>query len=126
MIPSQLKYSQEHEWALIEGNIATIGITDYAVDELGDIVFVELAEVGSELDQMDEFGSIESVKTLSSLFAPLAGEIIEINNDVVQSPGTINESPYDQGWLVKIRISDEKEISSLMDAAAYEEFLDNQ
>ena len=124
MIPTHLKYTQEHEWALTEDDIVTIGITDHAVDELGEIVFVELPEVGTLIGQMDEFGAVESVKTLSSLFSPITGEIIEVNKDVVQSPGTINDSPYDEGWLVKIRLSEPNEIDDLMTSQEYESYLE--
>lgn len=122
-IPAELKYTKDHEWARIEGNVATIGITDYAQSELGDIVFVELPEVGRKTKQADSFGTIEAVKAVSDLFAPLSGEIIEINNTLADQPDVINKDPYGEGWLVKIRFVDKKEISNLLDKSKYEELI---
>ena len=125
MIKPDLKYTEEHEWIKVEGDTATIGITSYAADELGEIVFAELPEVGDSIAQMDEFGSIESVKTLSSLYLPLSGEITAINEDVPENPGTINDSPFDDGWLVKVKIEDTNEVDDLMTAEEYEAFLES-
>lgn len=124
MIPSDLKYTEEHEWIRLEGDKAIVGITQHAIDELGDIVFVDLPEVGRQIGQMDEFGSVESVKTISSLYLPLTGEIIEVNTDLQKNPMALNESPYDDGWLVKVSISDEKEIDDLMTADEYKSYLE--
>jgi len=119
MIPSNLKYTEEHEWVLIEGDIATIGVTQHAIHELGEIVYVELPTVGTEYSQMTAFGSVESVKTVSSLYLPLSGEIIQVNTELTNHPGLLNESPYDDGWMVKIRIHDTQEIDELLTPEDY-------
>jgi glycine cleavage system H protein len=122
-IPAELKYTKDHEWARIEGDIATVGITDYAQSELGDIVYVELPEVGKKTQQSDSFGTIEAVKAVSDLFAPLSGEIIEINHQLSDQPEVINKDPYGEGWLVKIKVSNKNEISKLLDKNKYEELI---
>ena len=122
-IPAELKYTKDHEWARIEGDVATVGITDYAQSELGDIVFVELPEVGKKTKQSDSFGTIEAVKAVSDLFAPLSGEIIEINHHLSDQPEVINKDPYGAGWLVKIKVSNKSEISKLLDKTKYEELI---
>ncbi len=119
--PDDLKYTKEHEWVRIEGNVATIGITDFAQGELGDIVFVEVETEGEDLDQDEVFGSIEAVKTVSDLFMPLSGTIAEFNSKVEDEPELVNKDPYGEGWIVKIAISDIEELGSLMDATAYQE-----
>ncbi len=119
--PDDLKYTKEHEWVRIEGNVATIGITDFAQGELGDIVFVEVETEGEDLDQDEVFGSIEAVKTVSDLFMPLSGTIAEFNSKVEEEPELVNKDPYGEGWIVKIAISDIEELGSLMDATAYQE-----
>ena len=124
MIPSDLKYTEEHEWVRVENDTAIVGITQHAVDELGEIVFVDLPEVGRQIGQMDEFGSVESVKTISSLYLPVGGEVIETNLELSKNPGYVNESPYEDGWLVKIALSDEKEIDDLMTPEEYKNFLE--
>lgn len=124
MIPEELKYTTEHEWVSIEGKIATVGITQHAADELGEIVFVELPAINTEITASDELGSIESVKTVSSFYAPLSGKIIEVNTELTEEPGNLNEEPYGDGWLVKIAFSDEKEFDDLLDADAYKEHLE--
>jgi len=118
--PDDRKYSDEHEWALVEGGVATIGITQYATSSLGDVVFVELPESGTELGQFDKFGEIESVKAVSDLFTPVGGKIIEVNTAVVDMPEKVNEDPYTVGWLLKIELSDSSHLDKLMDAAAYD------
>jgi glycine cleavage system H protein len=123
MIPSDLKYTSEHEWIRVEGDTATIGITEHAANELGEIVFAELPEVGDSFSQMDEFGSVESVKTVSSLYLPVSGKISEINTALSQSPNLINDSPYSNGWLVKVTIADPLELDDLMSANQYKTFL---
>lgn len=122
-VPTNLKYSKEHEWVRIEGNKAHIGITDFAQSELGDIVFVELPTVGDELKQDQPFGSVESVKTVSELYAPLSGKVIEVNGDLEDSPELVNESPYENAWMVVIELADDSELNKLMDAKAYEEMV---
>lgn len=123
MIPEELKYTTEHEWISVEDNIATVGITQHAVDELGEIVFVELPALNTEVSASDELGTIESVKTVSSFYAPLSGKVVEINTDLTDEPGNLNEEPYGDGWLVKLAISDIKELDDLLDNTGYEEHL---
>lgn len=123
-IPKDLKYSQSHEWVRLDGDVATIGITDYAQGELGDVVFVELPELGSEVQQGEVCGTIEAVKTVSDLNSPLSGEIVEVNEGVEEEPTLVNTDCYGEGWIMKIRISDKAEVDELLDAAAYEEFSD--
>lgn len=125
MVPNDLKYTEDHEWVRIDGDTATIGITHHAAEELGEIVFCDLSAEGEEIDQRGEFGSVESVKTVSSLFLPLTGIIDSINDDVTANPSNINDSPYEDGWLVKISIADPKEVEDLMTAGEYEEHLEN-
>lgn len=118
--PDDRKYSVEHEWALVEGSVITVGITRYATDSLGDIVFVELPENGTEVAQFDKFGEIESVKAVSDLFTPVGGKIVEVNSGVMDMPEKVNEDPYTVGWLVKIEVSDQSQLDKLMDATAYD------
>ena len=125
MIPHHLKYTQEHEWVLIEDDIATVGITQHAIHELGEIVYVDLPTVGSEYTQMMEFGSVESVKTVSSLYLPLSGEIIQVNTELTENPGLLNDSPYEDGWMVKLRIQDPNETHDLLNHSEYSQQLDN-
>ncbi len=121
-IPRHLRYTQEHEWvSLEEDGMATIGISDFAQGELGDIVFVELPQEGDKLLQMESFGSIEAVKTVSDLFAPVSGEVVAVNNQLVDAPMLINDSPYDDGWLVKVRLHDPRELERLLTAEEYGE-----
>ena len=122
-IPSDLKYSREHEWIRVEGNLATIGITDYAQEELGDIVNVELPDEGDEIHKDEAFGAVESVKASSEVFSPVSGKIAEVNEPLLDAPEMINEDPYDEGWMVKIELSDSSELDELLDAAAYEEYI---
>lgn len=123
MIPGNLKYSKEHEWVLLKKGVATVGITYYAQHELGDIVYVELPEIGSSVEQMQESGVVESVKTVSNIYCPVSGEITAINETIVDSPEIINDSPYENGWLFKVKLSDEAELDDLMTAEEYESFL---
>lgn len=119
-IPSNLRYTDSHEWVLDNGDgTATLGITDHAQEALGDVVFVELPEVGRELETGEEFGVIESVKAASDLYSPLTGEVIEINDALEDAPEAINESPYEDGWVVKVQLSDREQLESLLDADAY-------
>lgn len=121
--PNDLRYTKEHEWARLEGDLVRIGVTAYAVEQLGDVTLVDLPDVGAHVDAQQRFGDIESVKTVSELFAPISGEIVEINSELESSPETVNEGPYDKGWMVVLKPSDPAELEELMDAAAYEDFL---
>ncbi|MGC8484357.1 MAG: glycine cleavage system protein GcvH [Candidatus Baltobacteraceae bacterium] len=118
-IPSDLLYSKEHEWAKVDGGIATIGITDFAQGSLGDITFVELPKVGTKVEQFANVGVIESVKTVSDLYTPLGGEIVEVNAAIDADPAALNSDPYGSGWLIKIKLSDTAQTQQLLDAAAY-------
>lgn len=119
-LPQDLKYSEDHEWIKVEGNTVTIGITDFAQSELGDIVFVELPEVGDDISTGDSFGSVESVKTVSELYAPVSGSIVAVNEELEDSPELVNESPYEGAWMLKVELSDESELDNLLDAAGYQ------
>lgn len=119
-LPKELKYSKEHEWVKVEGNEVRIGITDFAQSELGDIVFVELPEVGDEIEINQPFGSVESVKTVSELYAPISGKVVAINEDLDDSPELVNESPYEKAWMLVIEPSDTAQVDELMDADKYE------
>ena len=118
-IPENLKYSKEHEWILIEDDVATIGITDYAQGELGDVVFVELPSEGDTFDVEDEFGTIEAVKAVSSLYCPVNGEIVEVNSELEDAPELVNQDPYGNGWMIKIKLEDTNQLLELMDASSY-------
>jgi len=122
-VPSELKYSKEHEWVKIEGNTVTIGITEYAQSELGDIVFVELPETDDDIDEGESFGSVESVKTVSELYAPVSGKVVETNDELEDSPEFVNESPYEKAWMVKVELSDESQLDELMSADQYSEMI---
>jgi len=121
--PEDLKYSKEHEWVLVEGNVATVGITDYAQDQLGDIVFVELPAIGDKVSKEDAFGVVESVKAVSDIYAPVSGKVVEINDDLPENPEMVNEDPYGDGWIIKIEMSDPEELQDLMSANEYEEYV---
>ncbi len=120
--PKDLRYTKTHEWVRVEGDVATIGITDYAQNELGDITYLELPEVGSQVTQNEPLGVIESVKAASDIYAPVSGEVIERNEQVIESPDLVNRSPYDDAWLVKVRMSNPSELDSLMNAEEYDAF----
>ncbi|SAO59377.1 Glycine cleavage system H protein [Staphylococcus aureus] len=122
-VPNELKYSKEHEWVKVEGNVATIGITEYAQSELGDIVFVELPETDDEINEGDTFGSVESVKTVSELYAPISGKVVEVNEELEDSPEFVNESPCEKAWMVKVEISDESQIEALLTAEKYSKMI---
>ena len=119
-IPKGLRYTQEHEWVKIEGNKVRVGITDFAQNELGDIVFVELPEVGDTVTLNEPFGSVESVKTVSELYSPISGKVVEINEALSDSPEFVNESPYENAWMIVVELSDEAEVEALLTAEAYE------
>ena len=119
-VPKELQYSKDHEWVRIDGDTATIGITAFAAEELGDIVFVELPEVGRKLEQSKAFGVVESVKAVSDLFAPLAGEVTEVNGTLAERPEDVNSDPYGKGWMIRIRLAADGQLGELLDAEAYD------
>ena len=123
-IPSALKYTKEHEWLRVEGDVAFVGITDFAQGELGDIVFLEIETLGESLDKEEVFGTVEAVKTVSDLFMPVAGEILEINTLLEEHPELVNSDPYGKGWLIKIAVKDAAEVSGLLSAADYTSLLE--
>jgi glycine cleavage system H protein len=121
MVPADLRYTKEHEWVRVEGDTATVGITKYAADELGDVVYVELPEVGRELAQAATFGVVESVKAVSDLFAPITGIVTEANDALAARPELVNSDPFGEGWMLRMRIADAAQLESLLDGAAYEQ-----
>lgn len=125
-IPEELKYTEEHEWARVEDDIVVVGITDYAQEALGEIVFVELPSEGEELEIGDTFGGVESTKSVSDLFSPISGDIVEVNELLLDSPEDINTDPYGDGWIIKISPDNKEELDDLMDSSEYAEFLENQ
>ena len=125
-IPEDSRYAKSHEYIHVEGDVGTVGITDYAQKELGDVVFVELPKVGTQLEAADELGSIESVKAVSELFAPVSGEVIEVNEALAEKPELVNTDPYGDGWMVKIRLTDASEVDELMPADEYEEYVERE
>ena len=122
-LPSELKYTKDHEWIKIEDNIATVGITDFAQSELGDIVYVDVDTLDDSVEEGEVFGSVEAVKTVSDLFMPLTGEVIEFNEELEDEPELVNSDPYGKGWMIKIEISDSSQINDLLDAEAYKELI---
>ncbi len=120
MIPADLRYTKEHEWVRVDGDVATIGITQHAADQLGDIVFVELPDAGRALEQFATFGVVESVKAVSDLFAPVGGEVVEANAALAAAPDVVNSDPYGAGWMLRIRLADATQVNALLDPAAYE------
>lgn len=126
MYPEDYLYSKDHEWISVKDSEGTIGITDYAQHELGDVVYVDLPEVGDSLEVNEPFGSVESVKAVSEIFAPVSGEIIEVNSKLLDSPEMINESPHELAWMVKIRLANSEELDGLLSAQEYEEYLQEQ
>ncbi|MBI2178170.1 MAG: glycine cleavage system protein GcvH [Candidatus Tectomicrobia bacterium] len=124
--PKQLKYSREHEWVKVEGNIAQVGITDYAQSELGDVVYVELPEVGTDVEANNTFGVVESVKAVSDLFAPVTGSITEVNPQLEEEPELVNSDPYEDGWMIKIEMNDPSELNDLLDADEYKTFVEEE
>ncbi|WP_297987334.1 glycine cleavage system protein GcvH [uncultured Anoxybacillus sp.] len=125
-VPKELRYSQEHEWARVEGNTVRIGITDFAQSELGDIVFVELPEVGAQLTANEPFGSVESVKTVSELYAPISGKVVAVNEELNDNPEYVNESPYDKAWMIVIEPIDMSEVDNLLTAEQYEQMINQE
>ena len=122
-IPSHLKYTKDHEWALIDGDTAIFGITDHAQHQLGDVVYLELPETGKKLQKGKLFGVVESVKAVSDLFSPLSGEVTEVNRDLVNQPEALNQDPYGKAWMIKVRVSSPEEMSELMDNSGYNQYL---
>ncbi|KRT65861.1 MAG: glycine cleavage system H protein, glycine cleavage system H protein [Candidatus Dadabacteria bacterium CSP1-2] len=125
-IPEVLKYTKEHEWARVEDDIVIIGITDYAQDALGEIVYIELPSEGDEVTKGETFGAVESTKSVSDLYAPISGEVAEVNEALLDSPEAINEDPYGEGWMVKVKPYDPSELEDLMDSDEYTEFIEKQ
>lgn len=123
LVPANLKYTKDHEWALIEGAIATIGITHHAQDALGEIVFIELPMIGKYLKKGDTFGVVESIKAVSDLFSPVSGEVIAINSNAISDPGVINKNVYEKGWMIKVQLTSLADLESLLDASAYEKLV---
>ena len=123
-VPEELRYTKEHEWIRVEGDSVVIGVTDYAQNALTDVVWVELPEMGAVVDSMDSFASVESVKSVSEIYAPISGEVIEINESLEDSPELINEDPYGEGWICKMSISDNSELASLLDGTTYRELIE--
>jgi glycine cleavage system H protein len=126
MYPEKFRYTKEHEWIKVEGDRATVGITDYAQQQLGDVVYVELPEPGAGLSAADVFGSIESVKAVSELFCPVAGEVVEINQEVVDAPELVNQDPHDKAWLIVLRMTDTSAVEALLSAADYEKYVEEE
>lgn len=125
-IPQDLRFTKTHEWARIDGDTATVGTSDYAQSELGDITYLELPEAGTQVTQGEPMGVIESVKAASDIYSPVSGEVVESNQEVVDSPDLVNSSPYERAWLLKVRLSDPSQVDNLMDAAAYEKFVEEE
>jgi glycine cleavage system H protein len=125
-LPPELRYAKSHEWVRVEGDLATIGITDYAQDQLGDVVYIELPEVGRTLQQEETFGSIESVKAVSELLAPVSGEVVEVNEELLDTPETVNEDPYSAGWMIIVRMDDPSEVKDLLTAEQYQAFVEEE
>ncbi len=126
MLPDDRKYSKEHEWIQVDGDNGTIGITDFAQKELGDVVYVELPEVGAAVASMEVFGNIESVKAVSELFSPVSGEVVKINDKVVDAPELVNADPHGDAWLIVLKLSDASQLDGLMSAAQYQEYIDKE
>ena len=126
LIPPELRYTKDHEWVRVQDGVGTIGITDYAQDQLGDVVYVDLPSPGKQLTQLAVFGEIESVKAVSELYSPLSGEVVEPNQALADRPELINDSPYEDGWLMKVRLADEGEVESLLTADEYSDYIERE
>jgi len=124
--PDDLKYTKEHEWCRVKGNRVVVGITDHAQDALGDIVYVELPEVGDPVKKGEAFGVVESTKAVSELFSPVTGKVVEVNDPLSDAPETINEDPYEEGWMIQVEVADFKELDTLLDTAAYQKFIQEE
>lgn len=123
-VPENLKYTKTHEWVMVDGDVATLGLTDHAQQELGDVTYLELPDAGDSLSAGEPFGVVESVKAASDIYSPVDGEVVERNESAVDAPEVINQSPYDGAWLIKVKLSNTSQLDNLMDAASYEEFAD--
>jgi glycine cleavage system H protein len=121
--PTNRRYTKEHEWVRVEDDLGTVGITDYAQDQLGDLVYLDLPSLGTQVKQLDKLGEIESVKAVSDLYSPVSGEVVEVNQEVVDRPELVNQSPYEEGWLVRLRLADSAEMDSLLTAEQYDELI---
>ena len=121
--PTDRRYTKEHEWVRVENDLGTVGITDYAQDQLGDIVYLDLPSLGTQVKQLDKLGEIESVKAVSDLYSPVSGEMVEVNQEVIDRPELVNQSPYEEGWLVRVRLADTAEVDSLLTAEQYDELI---
>jgi glycine cleavage system H protein len=126
MNPDDLHYAASHEWVRIDGDVGTIGITDHAQKELGEIVYLELPEVGHAYNAEDEFGTVESVKAVSELFIPISGEVVEVNRSAISEPGIVNDDPFGDGWLIKVKVTTDEEVSKLMNAEQYAEYVKSE
>jgi len=126
MDPADRRYTKDHEWVRVEGDQGTVGITDYAQKQLGDVVYVELPEAGRKLKEHETFGTVESVKAVSELFSPVAGEVTEANTALVQSPEALNADPYGKAWMIRVRLADAKAVEALMDATAYQKYVESE
>ena len=124
--PEDLKYTRDHEWARIKGNRVTVGITDFAQDQLGDVVYVELPDVGDVVKKGEGFGVVESTKAVSDLFAPVSGKVVEVNDPLADAPETVNDDPYEEGWMIVVEVADPKDLADLLDAAAYKKFVEEE
>jgi glycine cleavage system H protein len=124
--PEDLQYTRDHEWARVQGNRVTVGITDFAQDQLGDVVYVEFPDVGDVIKKGEAFGVVESTKAVSDLFAPVSGKVVEVNSPLADAPETVNEDPYEEGWMIVVEISDPKELAELMDAPTYRKFVEEE
>jgi glycine cleavage system H protein len=121
MVPNDLRYTKDHEWVRVDGDVATIGVTDYAASQLGDVVFVDLPAVGRTVDQFATFGVVESVKAVSDLYAPISGEVTDVNGELGSRPELVNSDPFGDGWMIRVKVSDEGQLGELLDAAGYEQ-----
>ena len=121
-----MKFTKSHEWVKVESGVATVGVSDYAQKQLGDIVFIELPSIGDQLSQSSQLGTIESTKAASELYSPLSGEVIEVNSELVNNPQWINEAPFEKGWMVKVKVDNATELDSLMDEASYKEYVEKE
>ena len=123
MVPSDLRYTKDHEWVRLEGDTATVGVTQYAADQLGDVVFVDQPDVGRSVEQFATFGVVESVKAVSDLYAPVSGEVVEANPELAGQPELVNSDPYGAGWIIKVRVADASQLEGLLDAEAYDQLI---
>jgi glycine cleavage system H protein len=126
MFPQDRRYTKDHEWVLVQGDQGTVGVTDYAQKQLGDVVYLELPELGRSLNAHETFGTVESVKAVSELYAPLSGEVLEVNSALLAKPEKINSDPHGEAWMIRVRVADPSQVASLLDAAAYQAYVDSE